>query len=195
MEQIILASASPRRQQLLNQIGIEFEVVPSGIEEVMDENLEAPQVAVSLAAQKCRDIVSRLDGDCLVIAADTIVVRNNMLLGKPKDAEDAFETLKSLSGKWHEVITGLCVYRASDKKFIEDYEITRVKMADNSDEFIRSYIATGEPFDKAGSYGIQGYGALLVEKIEGCYFNVMGLPIYKLSSILRQQGVKLLCKD
>lgn len=190
-----MASASPRRQQLLNQIGLEFEVIPSRIEEVMDESLEATQVAVSLAAQKCRDIASRLDGNYLIIAADTIVVRNNRLLGKPRDAEDAFETLKSLSGQWHDVITGLCICRTSEKKFIEEYEITRVKMAHHSDKFIKSYIETGEPFDKAGSYGIQGYGSLLVEKIEGCYFNVMGLPIYKLSSILGQLGVKLLCKD
>lgn len=191
VKDIILASASPRRQQLLKQIGIKFEVIPSTIDEVMNNALEPSQVAISLASQKCKDVVSHIESDCIVIAADTIVIKDNRLLGKPKSEQDAFEILKCLNGEWHEVVTGLCLYRTSDKKSICDYEATRVKIANNSDEFIKSYIGTKEPFDKAGAYGIQGYGSLIVEKIDGCYFNVMGLPIYKLSCMLKELGYQI----
>ena len=188
MNDIILASASPRRQQLLKQMGVKFKVIPSTMDEVMDNTLEPYQVAISLASQKSNDVASQIKNDCIVIGADTIVVKDNKLLGKPKDEKHAFDMLKYLNDGWHEVITGLCLYRTSDKKVICDYETTRVKMAKKSDEFIKSYIKTKEPLDKAGAYGIQGYGSLLVEKIDGCYFNVMGLPIYKLSCILDELG-------
>ena len=188
MIDIILASASPRRQQLLKQIGLEFKVIPSTIDEVMDNDLQPSQVAISLASQKCNDIVSHIEGDFIVIAADTIVCKNDRLLGKPKNEQEAFEMLKYLNGEWHEVVTGLCVYRTSNKKCICDYEATKVKISNNTDEFLKEYIGTKEPFDKAGAYGIQGYGSLIVEKLEGCYFNVMGLPIYKLSCMLKALG-------
>ncbi len=195
MRDIILASASPRRQQLLTQIGLHFKVKPSYIEEVIDNTLEPTQVAMSLASQKCNDIVSQIEEDCIVIGADTIVVKDNKMLGKPKDEKDAFDMLTSLKGQWHQVVTGICLYRTSDKKSICDCEITKVKISDKSDEFINEYISTKEPFDKAGSYGIQGYGSLLVEKIDGCYFNVMGLPIYKLSCMLDELGYKINLKS
>lgn len=172
----------------MEQVGLKFTIIPSDIEEVMDNKMEASQVAVSLAAQKCRDVASKVQDDCIVIGADTIVVKDNRLLGKPKNESDAFDMLKFLKGEWHEVITGLCLYRTSDDKCICDYEVTDVKIADKSDDFIRAYIGTKESFDKAAAYGIQGYGALLVEKIKGCYFNVMGLPIYKLSCMLDELG-------
>ncbi|HEY5586568.1 MAG TPA: Maf family protein [Ruminiclostridium sp.] len=191
VKDIILASASPRRQQLLKQIGIKFTVIPSQLDEVMNTALEPCQVAISLARQKCMDVVSQIDSEGIVIAADTIVVKENKLLGKPKNDQEAFDMLKYLNGEWHEVLTGLCLFRTSDKKSICDYEATRVKIANNSDEFIKAYIGTKEPFDKAGAYGIQGYGSLIVEKIEGCYFNVMGLPIFKLSCMLKQLGYKI----
>lgn len=190
MTDIILASASPRRQQLLEQIGVNFKVIPSTIEEVMDNKLKPSEVAISLATQKCNDVVAQLEGDYLVIAADTIVIKDNKLLGKPKSEQEAFEMLKHLNDDWHQVITGLCVFRTSDKKSICDYEATKVKFANSSDEFLLDYISTREPFDKAGAYGIQGYGSLIVEKLEGCYFNVMGLPIYKLSVMLKELGYK-----
>lgn len=195
MKEFILASASPRRQQLLNQIGIKFRVIPSTIEEIMNNNTEPSEVAVSLAIQKCNDVASDTDCDCIIIAADTIVVKDNRLLGKPKDENDAFNMLKNLNGHWHEVVTGLCLYDTCGKKTVTGYETTRVKMADNSDEFLKSYIDTREPFDKAGAYGIQGYGSLIVEKIEGDYFNVMGLPIYKLSCLLKKLGYKFNFSD
>lgn len=188
VNEIILASASPRRQQLLKQIGIRYRVIPSTIDEIMNNTLEPSEAAISLASQKCNDVVLQIVSDCIVIAADTIVVKDNRLLGKPQNEQDAFDTLKFLNGEWHEVVTGLCIYRTSDKKSICDFETTRVKIANNSDEFIKAYIRTKEPFDKAGAYGIQGYGSLIVEKIEGCYFNVMGLPIYKLSCMLKELG-------
>lgn len=188
---IILASASPRRQQLLTQMGLHFNLKPSDIEEVIDNTLEPCQVAMSLASQKCNDVVSQIEEDCIVIGADTIVVKDNKMLGKPRDEREAFNMLTSLRGEWHQVVTGLCLYRTSDKKSICDYEITKVKISDKSDEFINEYISTKEPFDKAGAYGIQGYGSLLVERIDGCYFNVMGLPIYKLSCMLEELGYKI----
>ncbi len=192
---IILASASPRRQQLLKQIGVKFKVIPSTMDEVMDNTLKPYQVAISLANQKSTDVVSQIQNDCIVIGADTIVVKDNKLLGKPKDEKDAFDMLRYLNGSWHEVITGLCLYRTSDKKSICDYETTRVKMANKSDEFIKAYIGTKEPLDKAGAYGIQGFGSLLVEKIDGCYFNVMGLPIYKLSCMLDELDYNITLSD
>lgn len=195
MIDIILASASPRRQQLLKQIGLRFQVIPSTIDEVMDNALQPSAVAISLASQKCNDVISQIEGDYIVIAADTIVYKDNRLLGKPQSEQEAFEMLKYLNGEWHEVVTGLCVYRTSNKKSICDYEATRVKIAYNSDEFLKEYISTKEPFDKAGSYGIQGYGSLLVEKLEGCYFNVMGLPIYKLACMLKELGYKFSFND
>lgn len=195
VENIILASASPRRQQLLKQIGLNFEVVPSSIDEVIDNTLKPFQVAISLASQKCNDVASQIKDDCIVIGADTIVVKDDRMLGKPKNAIDAFDMLSSLKGEWHQVVTGLCLFRTSDKKSICDYEMTKVKIADKSDEFINEYISTKEPFDKAGSYGIQGYGSLLVEKIDGCYFNVMGLPIFKLSCMLDKLGYRINLKN
>ncbi|EMS74167.1 Maf family protein [Ruminiclostridium cellobioparum] len=188
MDKIILASASPRRQQLLTQMGLGFTVSPSNVIEVMDRNLESHQVAVSLARQKCVNIATQTKHDSLVIGADTIVVKDNKLLGKPKDEQEAFEMLKNLNGEWHEVVTGVCLCRTSDMKTLCEFETTRVKIAKKSEEFLLAYIATKEPFDKAGAYGIQGYGSLLVEKIEGDYFNVMGLPIYRLSCMFEQLG-------
>lgn len=195
VKDIILASSSPRRQQLLNQIGIKFTVYPSNIDEIMDNELEPSKVAASLASQKCIDVVSQIKKDCIVIAADTIVAKDGKLLGKPKSEQDAFKMLKYLNNDWHEVVTGLCLYNTSNKNKICDFEITKVKIANNSDEFLLEYIGTKEPFDKAGAYGIQGFGALIVEKIEGCYFNVMGLPIYKLSCMLKELGYEVTLKD
>ncbi|WP_080065850.1 Maf family protein [Ruminiclostridium hungatei] len=188
MVKFILASASPRRQQLLTQMGLVFEVSPSKVEEVMDWSLESHQVATALAKQKCIDIATQTRYNSIVIGADTIVVKEDRLLGKPKDEKEALEMLNSLNGQWHEVVTGVCLCRTDDMKTISEFEVTRVKIANKSQEFLKAYISTKEPFDKAGAYGIQGFGSLLVEKIEGDYFNVMGLPIYRLSRMLGQLG-------
>lgn len=191
MKQIILASASPRRVELMKQLGTEFEVIPSNVEETVDDSLMPYETAKKLALEKASDVAVKHGRGALVIGADTIVVSSG-IMGKPRSETHAFEMLKALQGGWHEVITGIAVIDSSDMRFENDYVATRVKMISMSDEMIRSYIATKEPMDKAGSYGIQGMGAVIVEKIEGCYFNVVGLPLMRLGSMLSNFGVKIL---
>lgn len=188
MAGIILASQSPRRRQLLDQIGLKFEIITSKIDEVIDTALLPHEVAMSLAKQKCLDIAKSVEGDYIIIAADTIVVNNDKILGKPKNNEEAYKMLNSLNGIWHEVITGVCLIRTNDGRLNNDFVRTRVKMSQNKEEFLRWYVSTKEPLDKAGAYGIQGFGAMLVEEIEGCFYNVMGLPINRLCSMLGELG-------
>lgn len=184
MKQIVLASASPRRRELLEGLGIPFEVMSSDIEEKINTELSAPEIAKELAYQKARDISNKLDGDYIVIGADTIV-EYNRILGKPKDADEAYQMLKLLSGQIHRVITGFAVIDCRTKKEMVDFEVTNVYFNHLSDEEISRYIETKEPMDKAGAYGIQGKASLFVSKIEGDYFNVVGLPIFKLGVALR----------
>ncbi|WP_099187571.1 Maf family protein [Tepidibacter mesophilus] len=181
---IVLASASPRRKELLSNLKLDFEIIKSDIEEFVNDKDTPESVAMSLSFQKAIDIANKTSENSIVIAADTIVVLDEKILGKPMNEQDAFNTLAQLSGKYHKVITGICVLRLSDNKKIVDYEVTKVKMREFSDAQIKRYIKTKEPMDKAGSYGIQGYGSLLVEKINGDYFNVVGLPVSKLGQIL-----------
>ena len=175
----------------MSQMGLTFTVSPSNVDEIMDQNMESHEVAVSLARQKCTDIATQTKHDCFVIGADTIVVKDKKLLGKPASEQDALEMLKNLNGQWHEVVTGVCICRTRDMKILSCFETTKVKIAEKSEEFLKAYIATKEPFDKAGAYGIQGYGSLLVERIDGDYFNVMGLPIYRLSCMLEELGYSI----
>jgi septum formation protein len=189
VKKIILASASPRRKQLLEQMKLKFEVIPSNIFEDYQENREPEEVARDLAERKATDI-ARISEDSLVIGADTVVFLDE-ILGKPKDEREALKILKKLSGKTHYVITGIAVIDSSTKKLVVDHEKTAVKMKKISEEEIKAYISTGEPMDKAGAYGIQGLGSVFVEEIHGCYFNVVGLPISKLYSILKGFGVDL----
>ncbi|ABW19307.1 Maf family protein [Alkaliphilus oremlandii] len=184
MKQMILASASPRRRELLQGLGVPFEVMSSDIEEKINTELSAPEIAKELAYQKAKDVSNKLDGDYIVIGADTIV-EYNRILGKPKDADEAYQMLKLLSGKIHRVITGFAVIDCRTKKEIVDFEVTNVYFNHLSDEEINRYIETKEPMDKAGAYGIQGKASLFVSKIEGDYFNVVGLPIFKLGVVLR----------
>ena len=184
MKQMILASASPRRRELLQGLGVPFEVMSSDIEEKINTELSAPEIAKELAYQKAKDVSNKLDGDYIVIGADTIV-EYNRILGKPKDADEAYQMLKLLSGKIHRVITGFAVIDCRTKKEIVDFEVTNVYFNHLSDEEINRYIETKEPMDKAGAYGIQGKASLVVSKIEGDYFNVVGLPIFKLGVVLR----------
>jgi|LSQX01.1.fsa_nt_gb septum formation protein len=196
MARIVLASASPRRRELLKQIGIEFTVVESKIAESNENGFSAGELAQYLAYEKALSVAKSIARDndkteTLVIGADTIVVKDQ-ILGKPKDRNDAFKMLKVLQGSWHEVITGVAVISTFGYKNIKTFEITRVKMKELSEQAINAYIDTSEPCDKAGSYGIQGLGAVLVEKIDGCYFNVVGLPLARLSNILSEFGVVVL---
>jgi septum formation protein len=192
MKEIILASASPRRSELLKQVGIKFEVIPSNIKETIDESLKPEEYAKILSYEKALSVAKGLKSPSVVLGADTIVVKNGMIMGKPQDEEEAFGMLKSLQGDWHEVITGITLIESSGFESIREFEKTRVKMRLLSEKDIKAYIKTGEPMDKAGAYGIQGVGALLVEKIEGCYFNVVGLPLNRLGLMLEKFGVFIL---
>jgi septum formation protein len=182
---IILASASPRRKEILENANVKFDIIKSTIDEVILDQELPSQVVMRLAFEKCMDIASKNESD-LVIGADTIVVLDNIILGKPKDKEDATSMIKKLSGKTHQVITGISLVNLNVNKKIIDYVVSNVKFKDLSEEDIKDYIQTNESLDKAGAYGIQGYGAMLVEEIQGDYFNIVGLPISRLSDLLKK---------
>ena len=171
---IILASASPRRRELLAQAGFEFEVVTSDVDEVADPSLTPDKLVMSLARQKAQ-AVAQNRADCAVIGSDTVVVLDGKVLGKPRDEADAVRMLESLSGRKHEVYTGVCIAFAGETHCF--FERTSVNFCELDGEQIKAYVATGEPMDKAGAYGIQGKGCVLVEGIEGDYFNVVGFPV------------------
>lgn len=179
---IVLASSSPRRKELLKTAGIDFEIDVEGVEEIVQGNC-VEEIVCSLAEQKCAPVASRRPSDC-VIGADTVVALNGKILGKPKDKEDAKQMLRTLSGNRHAVYTGVCIYANGKKRVF--CEKTEVKFFKLSEDEIERYVETGEPMDKAGAYGIQGYGCTLVEGINGDYFNVVGLPVAKTVRALRE---------
>jgi len=185
MTRIVLASNSPRRKELLERVGAEFTVDASSIDEVVRENETPEQIAMGLALEKGLDVASRHEEGTLIIAADTIVF-NDRVMGKPIDAEDAKEMLQSLSGTLHQVITGVAIIEVGTHNKIVDYECTDVKFKDLSQEKINNYVASGEVFGKAGAYAIQGKGMTLVEWIKGDFFNVVGLPMSKLETLLEK---------
>lgn len=185
---VILASASPRRKQLFEMLGIAFEVKVSDASEPFTTE-DVPKQATQNALNKAAAIALE-HPDCLVVGADTIVVLDGKLLGKPDDVREAYSHLKRLQGREHQVITGICLHYIG--KAITAYEISDVVFAPMADEEIYDYIATDEPMDKAGAYGIQGFGSQFIKKINGCYFNVMGFPIRKFYETLldmRQGGL------
>jgi septum formation protein len=189
---IILASASPRRRELLALLVREFRIAPSEF----DESLVPPELAPAdhvrySAGMKAQEVAAAFP-DSLVIAADTIVVVDNQILGKPTDTADAARMLRLLGGRTHRVYTGVAVLEAGTQR--ADVECTQVTFRPLSDEIISRYIASGEPMDKAGAYAIQGKGAVLIESVSGCYPNVVGLPLYKLSLLLSEFGVEPLCE-
>ncbi len=185
---IILASNSPRRKELIKEITENVIISPSTIKEEVEKNLPAEKVAMSLARQKAEDVAKKFKGE-LVLGADTIVVFEDKILGKPIDEYEAFQMLSSLSGKTHKVITGICLIR--DNLFINDFDETIVTFNNLSPEFIESYIKTGSPMDKAGAYGVQDEAFELVNKYEGSFTNVVGLPIELLRKILKENEGKL----
>lgn len=185
---IILASASPRRSQLLEALGLPFTVCPSPALE------PAPTLADGRDPGAFVERLARLKADAiesedLIIAADTVVVIDDEILGKPVDVADARAMLQRLRGRSHAVYSGICVRHG--ERIESAHQVTQVTFGEFSDEFIVSYVATGEPMDKAGSYAAQGKGALLVAKIEGDYWNVVGLPLFRLSQMLREFGVHI----
>jgi septum formation protein len=184
---VVLASGSPRRHDLLNLVGISHEVRPANIDETMRIRETPHRHAERLAREKASAVATR-DAGLITIGADTIVVVNRKVLGKPTDADHAAAMLRQLSGRQHTVITAVAVSRG--KKLRSAVEEVRVKFRKLRDDEIEAYIATGEPLDKAGAYGIQGYGATIVECVEGDYFSVMGLPLARLVGLLRDVGVR-----
>ncbi len=189
--ELILASASPRRRALLEQVGAVFTWERSDVPEETDRRLSAEEQAIQLALRKARAVAEKHTAG-VVLGADTVVLSQGSILGKPAQDAEAAQMLRRLSGKWHVVITGIALVDAAGER--EPWlaaEKTRVKFRKLSDADIAAYVATGESKDKAGAYGIQGYGALLVEKIEGCYFNVVGLPLQKVAEGLRKWGIDL----
>ena len=188
LQRLILASGSPRRIELLRSLGLTIEVMPSGIEEGDDPEKE-PSTLVARRAQEKAQAVSSLDPKSWVLSADTIVVLQNTIFGKPESPEEAVAMLRRLSGRGHHVFTGLCLMRA-DPPFMRVETVgTEVHFKPLSDAEIRAYVKTGEPFDKAGAYGIQGMGAFLVESIHGSYTNVVGLPLCEALEWLVEQRI------
>jgi septum formation protein len=190
-KRIILASGSPRRKEILSALGLDFEVQhPTVDEKNLDVNGLSPfQQVCALAEYKGRSIAEQCSPDCLVIAADTLVTIEQHSLGKPSDRDEAFTMLKQLAGKTHSVFSGISIFYQT-QQVTEAFE-TRVRMRARTAEQIHQYIETGEPLDKAGAYAIQGYGSLLVDRIEGCYFNVVGLSPVLLDEMCYRIGVKL----
>lgn len=189
MSQIILASASPRRRELLANMRVDFSVMVSDADESSVAQDVPPGIYVQeLALLKAASVakLNKKNSEALVISADTVVVKDEKILGKPKNAEDARRMLRALSGNVHQVYTGFCVIRLSDAYTVCKHVKTDVVFKDLSDEKIERYINSGEPMDKAGAYGIQGLGAMLVDHINGDYFNVVGLPVSTLADILEE---------
>ncbi|MDQ2675613.1 MAG: Maf family protein [Actinomycetota bacterium] len=186
----ILASASPRRSEILRTLGLDFETIAPEFVEQQGEG-EAPADFVTRAARgKVADVAERAAAG-VVIGADTVVVIDGRPLGKPADDEHAREMLRSLSGRWHAVMTGLAVRDVGSGREAADHDKTLVRFRDLTDEEIAAYVATGEPLDKAGAYAIQGRGMLFVEEIAGSYHNVVGLPATLLQRLLKRIGVEL----
>ena len=189
---IILASRSPRRYELLKQMGIDFEVIPSRVEEEDFVQNESPRDHVLRLSEAKAVDVGRQHPDAWVIGADTIVYINGVILGKPKTSEEALDMLGRLSGHEHQVLSGIAVYHLSKGKTDREAIQTAVKMRTLSQDEIKWYIGTGEPFDKAGAYAIQGVGSFMIESIRGSYTNVVGLPLCELIEMLyRLSAIKI----
>lgn len=188
---IVLASASPRRRELLSMLGAEnLKIIPAVGEEVFSPDMLPNEVVCALSLAKASEIAPACEDTDVIIAADTMVVLGGKIMGKPRDKEEAFQMLSTLSGNTHEVYTGVTVMRG--KTVYTEYERTSVHFREISEREILSYIENGEPMDKAGAYGAQGIGALFVEGIEGDFFNVMGLPLCRLSKMLGKLGVRFI---
>jgi septum formation protein len=191
-KEIILASQSPRRRELLSLLLEQFRVIEGSFDESTVPDTLCPSEHVVYSARMKAESVATIHSDAVVVGADTIVVLDDRIMGKPTDPEDAKLMLSSLSGRTHQVYTGLAVM--ADGVKISAFECTDVVFSNLSEQVIERYVATGEPLDKAGAYGIQGVGCALIERINGCYFNVVGLPVYRLSRLLTHFGVDTFLK-
>jgi septum formation protein len=191
MRKIILASRSKARRRLLRQIGLKFSVAGSDVTEIRTMERSCPHLVVRNALAKAKDVAGRF-GSGIVIAADTVVLAGGRIIGKPKDMKDAFRTLRLLSRKPQWVYTGLAVIDMDRNKTFTAYEKTKVYIYRLSDRQIRDYFKKISPFDKAGSFDVQGPGSVFIYRIEGCFYNVVGLPLAKLAGILKKLGVNIL---
>lgn len=190
---IILASKSPRRQELLGKLVREFQIIESKFDENSIEYDGNPETYVKkLSKCKALEVAKHVSEPAIIIAADTIVFHQGKVLGKPKDKDDAINMLISLSGDTHEVYSGVCIVNTTNNDVNNDVCITEVKFSKLTNDQINNYIESGEPFDKAGAYGIQGLGGVFVEEIKGCYYSVMGLPINKVNKVLLDYNITLL---
>jgi septum formation protein len=189
MTKIILASSSPQRKDLLNQLGVTFEIIPSNFDEDSVKKI-APKEYVKKLARCKAEFVASTQKEGVIIGVDTVITLNNEIIGKPKDEEDATRTLRKLSGKTHNVVSGICVINKYLNKTVTSAVVTKVKFRKLNDKLIKEYIKSKEPLNKAGSYGIQGKGAILIEEINGDYYNIVGLPLTTLAKIL--ESMKLI---
>lgn len=204
---VVLASSSPRRIELLTNLGFVFDIIPSDVDETVEPGKTAAGTVIQLAKLKADTVYERVtqnddwkagDENCrlLVIGADTTVVLDNKLIGKPEDVEDAHSMLRELSGRCHDVFTGVVIlYKDSSSKTpieISSFEMSHVFFRNLTEEEIIAYVKTGEPMDKAGSYALQGIGSAFVQAIEGCFTNVIGLPVPLVVSMLRRAGITVL---
>ena len=187
----ILASASPRRRELMEMLRVSpLEIRPAKGEEHPDPGLNGEETAAELSRQKCSEVARSADPEDVVIAADTVVWLNGRIFGKPHDHDDAVRMLMALSGRTHTVYTGVTISRGGEMR--TEVEASKVRFRELTMEEIEAYIATGEPMDKAGAYGAQGYASLFVEAIDGDFFNVMGLPLCRLGQMLKTFGISLI---
>jgi septum formation protein len=184
----ILASASPRRAEILRNAGFSFEVYPTDIDESRQFGEEPAAFVVRLAREKAAAAAQQVDGGALVLGGDTIVVANELVMGKPRDAHEAAAMLRDLSGRGHRVLTGIALLRLPDRKMLTAVEETRVFFAPLTEKDVNDYVATEEPFGKAGAYAIQGYCRRFIARIEGDYWNVVGLPLSRFQKMLREMG-------
>lgn len=183
--EIILASKSPRRQELLKRIISDFKIIESDFDEnTVEFNDDVEKYVKELAIGKALAVSKRVDAQFIIIGVDTVVYYNNRILGKPKNYDEAYSMLSKLSGNTHKVYSGVCIYDGKKDEINSFVCETKVKFSKLSKNQIDTYIKTDEPMDKAGAYGIQGLGGVFVEKIDGCYYNVMGLPLNKLNTFL-----------
>lgn len=186
---IVVASGSPRRSELLASVGIAFEVVPSRVAEEVEPGESAEEHVVRLSLEKAREVAGRDNvAGRFFLGSDTVVVRDGEILGKPADAEDAARMLRSLSGRDHRVLSGYAIIDRQSDTVVAESVSTRVRFRELTEAEIAGYIASGEPFDKAGAYAIQGLGAFMVREIEGSYTNVVGLPLCEVVEVLQRLG-------
>lgn len=189
---IILASKSPRRKELLDVLNLDYEIIVSNADETLEENLTIEEQAKKLAYIKAKTVFDKTSGDRVVIGSDTMVVKNSKIYGKPKNEEDAFNMLKELKNSKHQAITGLAILIEKDGKYEEyiDYDMAEVYFKDMTDEEIRNWINTGKALDKAGAYAVQEEFVVFIEKFNGNYSTVMGLPIHKVYDVFKKLNLK-----